>query len=75
MSAGGAFGGARGYQARPPEKGIFPLDHFGECKQVGTKLLLAYVLGHLLLLSDDQTWSVAGQRGIPGLLEGAQRSR
>lgn len=20
--------------ARPPEKGIFPLDHFGECKQV-----------------------------------------
>lgn len=31
MSAGGAFGGARGYQPRPPEKGVFPLDHFGEC--------------------------------------------
>ena len=35
MSAGGAFGGARGNQPRPPEKGVFPLDHFGECKQVG----------------------------------------
>ena len=34
MSAGGSFGGARGYQPRPPEKGVFPLDHFGECKQV-----------------------------------------
>lgn len=34
MSAGGAFGGARGYQPRPPEKGVFPLDHFGECKKV-----------------------------------------
>ena len=34
MSAGGAFGGARGFQPRPPEKGVFPLDHFGECKQV-----------------------------------------
>lgn len=21
--------------AKPPEKGVFPLDHFGECKQVG----------------------------------------
>ena len=35
MSAGGAFGGSRGYQPRAPEKGVFPLDHFGECKQVG----------------------------------------
>jgi cytochrome c oxidase assembly protein subunit 19 len=34
MSAGGSFGGARGYQPRPPEKGVFPLDHFGECKGV-----------------------------------------
>lgn len=34
MSAGGAFGGARGYQPKPPDKGVFPLDHFGECKQV-----------------------------------------
>lgn len=75
MSAGGAFGGARGYQARPPEKGIFPLDHFGECKQVDTKLVLADVLGHLLLQSDNQFGGVAGQRGIPGLLERAQGSR
>ena len=36
MSAGGAFGGARGFQPRPPEKGVFPLDHFGECTKVGT---------------------------------------
>lgn len=34
MSAGGSFGGARGFQPRPPEKGVFPLDHFGECKSV-----------------------------------------
>lgn len=33
MSAGGAFGGARGYQPKPPEKGVFPLDHFGECRK------------------------------------------
>jgi len=32
MASGGAFGGARGYQPRPPEKGVFPLDHFGECE-------------------------------------------
>ena len=32
--SGGAFGGARGYQPRPPEKGVFPLDHFGECKNM-----------------------------------------
>lgn len=29
-----SFGGARGSRAKPPEKGVFPLDHFGECKQV-----------------------------------------
>jgi len=34
MSAGGAFGGAKGYQPKAPDKGVFPLDHFGECKQV-----------------------------------------
>lgn len=34
MSSGGAFGGSRGMQPKPPEKGVFPLDHFGECKQV-----------------------------------------
>lgn len=33
-SSGGAFGGARGYKPRPPEKGVFPLDHFGECTHV-----------------------------------------
>ena len=37
--SGGAFGGARGVGSRPPEKGIFPLDHFGECKKVGRKRL------------------------------------
>ncbi|KAI0515549.1 hypothetical protein KFK09_008214 [Dendrobium nobile] len=31
MSAGGAFGGNRGAQPVPPEKGIFPLDHLHEC--------------------------------------------
>ena len=40
MSAGGAWGGARGLQPRAPEKGVFPLDHFGECKQVCTLLAL-----------------------------------
>ena len=34
MSAGGAFGGARGVQSKAPEKGVFPLDHFGECVEV-----------------------------------------
>ena len=34
MSAGGAFGGARGNVPKPPEKGVFPLDHLGECKDV-----------------------------------------
>jgi hypothetical protein len=27
-----AFGGSR-VQARPPERGIFPLDHEGECRE------------------------------------------
>ncbi|KAK9839854.1 hypothetical protein WJX81_006333 [Elliptochloris bilobata] len=39
MSAGGAFGGARGYQPKPPDKGVFPLDHFGECKAVKEQYL------------------------------------
>lgn len=39
MSAGGAFGGARGFQPRPPEKGVFPLDHFGECKSIKEQYL------------------------------------
>mmetsp|Transcript_3434 Transcript_3434/g.13878 ORF Transcript_3434/g.13878 Transcript_3434/m.13878 type:complete len:119 (-) Transcript_3434:39-395(-) len=26
-------GGARGAPALPPEKGVFPLDHFAECKE------------------------------------------
>ena len=29
-----AFGGARGLQPRAPEKGVFPLDHFAECKSI-----------------------------------------
>jgi cytochrome c oxidase assembly protein subunit 19 len=39
MSAGGSFGGARGYQPKPPEKGVFPLDHFGECQAVKDKYM------------------------------------
>ena len=38
MSAGGAFGGARGLAPKPPEKGVFPLDHFGECKKVRERI-------------------------------------
>jgi len=34
-----AFGGPRGVGARPPEKGIFPLDHFGECKKIADDYL------------------------------------
>ena len=33
-SMASAFGGARGLAAKAPEKGVFPLDHFGECKTV-----------------------------------------
>lgn len=51
MSAGGSFGGARGFQPRPPEKGVFPLDHFGECKSVR-----GGELGHLMIY----TWMRAG---------------
>lgn len=29
-----AFGGARGLKPKPPEKGVFPLDHFKECSKV-----------------------------------------
>ncbi len=29
-----SMGGARGLAAKAPEKGVFPLDHFGECKTV-----------------------------------------
>jgi Cytochrome c oxidase assembly protein PET191 len=42
MSAGGAFGGARGFQAKAPEKGVFPLDHFGECAEVDRRLTSVY---------------------------------
>ena len=34
MASGGAFGGARGLQPVAPEKGVFPLDHFQQCKEV-----------------------------------------
>ena len=39
MAAGGAFGGARGAGARPPERGVFPLDHGGECAPVAREYL------------------------------------
>ena len=34
MASGGAFGGARGLQPVAPEKGVFPLDHLQQCKEV-----------------------------------------
>jgi cytochrome c oxidase assembly protein subunit 19 len=34
-----AFGGARQSAPKPPEKGVFPLDHFGECKLLAQKYL------------------------------------
>eukprot|EP01023_Acetabularia_acetabulum_P063792 TRINITY_DN807_c0_g1_i4.p4 TRINITY_DN807_c0_g1~~TRINITY_DN807_c0_g1_i4.p4 ORF type:complete len:111 (+),score=14.36 TRINITY_DN807_c0_g1_i4:82-414(+) len=39
MVAGGAFGGQRQLPPRPPEKGIFPLDHFQECKKACSEYL------------------------------------
>eukprot|EP01026_Neomeris_dumetosa_P004611 TRINITY_DN11245_c0_g1_i1.p2 TRINITY_DN11245_c0_g1~~TRINITY_DN11245_c0_g1_i1.p2 ORF type:complete len:131 (-),score=15.62 TRINITY_DN11245_c0_g1_i1:108-443(-) len=39
MAAGGAFGGQRQLPPRPPEKGIFPLDHFQECKRAAADYL------------------------------------
>jgi cytochrome c oxidase assembly protein subunit 19 len=33
-----AFGGAR-IQVKPPERGVFPLDHDGECKALMTSFL------------------------------------
>jgi hypothetical protein len=42
MSAGGQFGGTRGLKPQPPEKGVFPLDHFGECKQVGSSCFILW---------------------------------
>jgi cytochrome c oxidase assembly protein subunit 19 len=45
MSAGGAFGGARGLQAKAPEKGVFPLDHFGECTEVDYPIPKGYRAG------------------------------
>jgi hypothetical protein len=38
-----AFGGNRGLQPIPPEKGVFPLDHLQECKQVVESLLCSHV--------------------------------
>eukprot|EP00898_Chlorokybus_atmophyticus_P003836 jgi/Chlat1/4453/Chrsp29S00329 len=39
MAAGGAFGGSRGLQPQAPEKGVFPLDHFAECKKEMTEYM------------------------------------
>lgn len=60
MSAGGAFGGAKGYQPRPPEKGVFPLDHFGECKQAGS------YTSTLLVLALCLRFHTCLQKGISG---------
>jgi hypothetical protein len=50
MAAGGAFGGGRGLQPMPPEKGVFPLDHLEECKPVRA-LSLSLCLATVILLS------------------------
>lgn len=34
----------RGLAPKPPEKGVFPLDHFGECKEVRRCSLLSSLL-------------------------------
>ncbi|XP_007941336.2 cytochrome c oxidase assembly protein COX19 [Orycteropus afer afer] len=31
--------GAKSFQPRPPDKGSFPLDHFGECKRFQEKFM------------------------------------
>lgn len=38
-AAGGAFGGARGLAAKPPERGVFPLDHGHECQRAAGEYL------------------------------------
>ncbi len=48
MSAGGQFGGSRGLAAKPPEKGVFPLDHFGECAEVDAGRNIG---GHMLVFA------------------------
>lgn len=40
-----AFGGAR-VEARPPEKGAFPLDHRGECRQQMKVTDIAFQASH-----------------------------
>ncbi|KAK9804953.1 hypothetical protein WJX73_002903 [Symbiochloris irregularis] len=37
--SGFSTGGGRGAQAKAPEKGVFPLDHFGECKTLQQEYL------------------------------------
>lgn len=78
MSAGGAFGGSRGYQPRAPEKGVFPLDHFGECKQVRFRCFALHVgmyacRGAYADCIVRNSRNHAGVTGVPGLLERACR--
>lgn len=68
MSAGGAFGGARGLQAKAPEKGVFPLDHFGECKKVPVSYN-AYKY-NISLMEFGSIYAGAGR--VYGVLEGQQ---
>lgn len=75
MSAGGAFGGARGYQPKPPDKGVFPLDHFGECKAVQGPNRQAVAAWRLWRLSPDETQDTlctpgAGEGAVLGVPEG-----
>lgn len=65
-----AFGGARGAPAKPPEKGIFPLDHFGECKQVRVAAHSVVQAGHAT------AWAAAaGARFAPRVLRAAAKVR
>ena len=68
MSAGGAFGGSRGYQPRAPEKGVFPLDHFGECKQVGNQVFLPcqHLIAGVIAIGGNP----AGVARLPGMPQG-----
>ena len=52
MPAGGQFGGSRGPPVRPPERGVFPLDHFDECG--------AHTKKFLACLKENQGRSDAG---------------
>ena len=74
MSAGGAFGGARGLQPRPPEKGVFPLDHFGECQEVNFSTQILAQIWHIGTASPlTVAFLSAVENTVSCLLEGKQQ--